>query len=117
MSHCRQLIAQGCIVVEPLFWLALWEKFAGIAATRAGRFDEAIEHFETALRQAHELPHKIEQPEVRRWYADMLIERAEPGDVAMARTLIAEAIAMYTTIGMPRHIELAERVLARAGQL
>ena len=54
---------------------------------------------------------------MRRWYADMLIERNAPGDVDKARTLIAEAIQMYTTIGMPRHIELAERVLARAGQL
>jgi tetratricopeptide (TPR) repeat protein len=116
LAHCRQLMAQGCVFIEPRFWLALWEKFAGIAATRAGRFDEAIEHFETALRQAHELPHKIEQPEVRRWYADMFIER-NAGDIAKARALIAEAIAMYTTIGMPRHIELAERVLARADSL
>ena len=107
-------MAQGCVFVEAELWLSPWEKFAGIAATRAGHFDDAVEHFETALRQAHELPHKIEQPEVRRWYADMLIERNAPGDVDKARTLIAEAIAMYTTIGMPRHIELAERVLVRA---
>ena len=71
-------------------------------------------HFETALRQAHELPHKIEQPEVRRWYADMLIERGAPGDIEKARQLLGEAIEMYRAIGMPRHIELAERVLARA---
>lgn len=83
---------------------------AGIAATCAGRFDEAVAHLETALRQAHELPHKIERPEVRRWYADMLIERNAPGDVTRARTLIAEAIEMYATIAMSRHIELAERV-------
>jgi class 3 adenylate cyclase/tetratricopeptide (TPR) repeat protein len=114
LAHCRQFMAQGCVIVEPATSLALWEKVAGIAATRAGRFDEAVEHFENALRQAHELPHKIEQPEVRRWYADMLIERGAPGDVDKARTLIAEAIALYTTIGMPKHIELAERVLARA---
>ncbi len=107
-------MAQGCVFVEAAMWLSPWEKFAGIAATRAGRFDEAIEHFEAALRQAHELPHKIEQPEVRRWYAYILIERNAPGDVGKARTLIAEAIAMYTTIGMPLHIELAERVLERA---
>ncbi len=92
----------------------LVHKFAGIAAACGRQWVAAEEHFETALRQAHEIPHKIEQPEVRRWYSDMLIERGGPGDVDRARALLAEAIAMYTTIGMPRHIELAERVLARA---
>jgi hypothetical protein len=72
------------------------------------------EHFETALRQALELPPKIEQPEVRRWYADMLIERGQPRDVERARALLREAVQMYATIGLPRHSELAERVLARA---
>jgi hypothetical protein len=31
-----------------------------------------------------------------------------------ARTLLDVAVAMHTTIGMPKHIELAERVRARA---
>ena len=44
----------------------------------------------------------------------MLIERGAPGDAEKARALLAEAIEMYRTIGMPRHIELAERLLARA---
>jgi hypothetical protein len=97
-------------------WPANRETLAGVARYARAVEEEAVaeEHFETALRQAHELPHKIEQPEVRRWYADMLIERGQPGDVEKARALLAEAIEMYTAIGMPRHIELAERVLTRA---
>ena len=89
-------------------------RLAGIAAASGRRWDVAEARFETALRQAHEIPFIIEQPEVRRWYADMLIERGAPGDAERARQLLGEAIEMYRTIGMPRHIELAEQVLARA---
>ncbi len=63
------------------------------------------------MRQAHELPVVIEQPEVRRWYARMLIDRDGPGDRAKARELLAEAVAMYTKIGMPKHVEMAEEML------
>jgi len=100
-------------VVEPTYPVFI-ARLAGIAAASGRQWDVAVEHFETALRQAHEIPFIIEQPEVRRWYADMLIERAAPGDVEKARQLLAEAIGMYRTIGMPRHIELAEKLFARA---
>jgi hypothetical protein len=82
-----------------------------MAAAASGRWDEAEEHYRTALRQAHELPHKIEQPEVRRWYARMLIDRDAPSDRDKARELPTEAIAMYRRIGMPKHIEMAEALL------
>jgi len=64
-----------------------------------------------ALRQAHELPVVVEQPEVRRWYARMLIDRDRPGNRDKARDLLREAIAMYRRIGMPKHIEMAEALL------
>jgi hypothetical protein len=108
---------------------------AGISAAAGGRWEKAEEHYETALRQAHELPHKLEQPEVRRWYARMLIDRArsehpEPArpehsrrvegrasrsseaDLDKARQLLTEAIAMYRHIGMPKHVEMAEEMLS-----
>ncbi len=56
------------------------------------------------------MPHKIAQPDVRRWYAWMLNDRNEPGDRDKARTLLGEAIEMYRTIGMPKHVEMAERM-------
>jgi hypothetical protein len=49
------------------------------------------EHFETALKQAHELPHKIAQPEVRRWYARMLRDHKTPGGLDKARTLLGSS--------------------------
>ncbi len=89
----------------------LWDAAAGIAAGRAGRWERAVEYFETALRLAHDLPHRIGQPEVRRWYAEMLLRRGEPGDHDKARGLLTEAIAMYRKIGMPWHADLAARML------
>jgi tetratricopeptide (TPR) repeat protein len=93
--------------------LSLIERVAGIAAAAGRRWDRAEHHFEEALRQAHEIPFKVEQPEVRRFFAGMLIERDEAGDRDKARRLLAEAIEGYGEIGMPRHLRLAEEMLGR----
>ena len=58
---------------------------AGIAAACGQQWRAAEEHYREALRQAHDLSHKIEQPEVRRWYARMLLDRDGPGDPRQAR--------------------------------
>ena len=101
--------------VVRVFAHGLVQTVAGIAAAAGGQWDKAEEHYQTALRLAHELPIVIEQPEVRRWYARMLIDRDGPGDRDKARDLLTEAIAMYRRIGMPKHIEVAEALLAEAG--
>ena len=75
----------------------------------------AAEHYQTALRQAHELPVVIEQPEVRRWYASMLIDRDASGDRDKARELLNESITMYRRLGMPKHVEMAEALLGQTG--
>ncbi len=91
---------------------SLIQRIAGISAAAGSRWRQAEEHYETALRQAHELPHVLEQPEVRRWYARMLIDRNRPGDRDRAFRLLTEAIAMYGKIGMSNHVEMAEGMLA-----
>ena len=102
-------IATG--VLAPGGGSRLLQTTAGIAAAAGEQWEKAEEHYENALRQAHELPVVIAQPEVRRWYAHMLIDRAAPGDRAKARELLTEAIAMYSGIGMPKHVEMAETML------
>ena len=94
-------------------WLTdrLIQTTADIAAAAGEQWEKAEEHYQTALRQAHELPHKIEQPEVRRWYARMLLDRDASGDRDKARALLTEAIGMYRGIGMPKHVEMAETLL------
>ena len=95
------------------FHARLWQMVACIAASCGEHWDTAQEHFETALTQAHDLPHKIAQPEVRRWYAQMLLDRNAGGDRDKARMLLGEADEMYGTIGMPKHLEMAERMTAK----
>ncbi len=38
----------------------------------------------------------------------MLIDRDGSGDRENARELLTEAVAMYTRIGMPKHVEISE---------
>ena len=92
----------------------LLDTLAGIAVAAGGNWTQAEDHFRTALRRTEELPHIIEQPEARRFYARMLLERNVPGDREKARQLLEEAIVMYRKIGMPKHIEMAEALLAQA---
>jgi tetratricopeptide (TPR) repeat protein len=93
------------------WWFGPIETVAGMAAAAGRQWEKAEEHFRTTLRQAHELPHMIEQPEIRRWYARMLLDRDSPGDRDKARELLTEAVAMYREIGMPKHVEMAEALL------
>jgi hypothetical protein len=87
---------------------------AGIAAGAAHEWETAENHFQTALQQAESFPYRLEQGEIRRFRAMMLIERAAPGDRKKAKTLLRDALESYTRIGMPRHIEMTRTLLARA---
>ena len=95
-----------------LFDLGTVEKVAGIAASCGQRWPQAEAHFEKALIQVHEIPHRIEQAEVRRWYARMLLDRDDAGDVEKARQLLNEALAAYKQLGMPKHVEMTEKLLS-----
>jgi tetratricopeptide (TPR) repeat protein len=96
------------------FDFRLLESVAGIAATAAKDWGSAEQHFRRALRISAELPHRLEQPEVRRFYAQMLLERDSSGDREKARKLLDEAIDQYEQIGMPKHREMAEALLRSA---
>ena len=84
---------------------------AGIAAAAGRRWETAEEHFRTALQQAETIPHRLEQAEIRRFHAMMLIDRATPGDREEARRLLAEARETYARIGMPRHLDMTQNLL------
>jgi tetratricopeptide (TPR) repeat protein len=92
----------------------LLDTLAGIAAGAGGNWTKAEEHFRSALRRAEDLPHIIEQPDARRFYARMLLDRNAPGDREHAHRLLTEAIEMYNKIGMPKHTEMAQALLQQA---
>ena len=104
-----EAIDTGALI--PRYECGLLQAVAGIAAAAGGKWEKSVEHYEAALRLAYDLPFKMEQPEVRRWYARMLIDRDGQGDRHQARELLTEAIAMYREIGMPKHVEMAEALL------
>jgi DNA-binding SARP family transcriptional activator/tetratricopeptide (TPR) repeat protein len=94
------------------WWMPqLIERIAGIGAAAGGQWDLAEKHFGNALRQAEDLPFVIEGAETRRSYAEMLLDRNGEGDRDRAGSLVDEAITIYRRIGMPRHEELARRLL------
>jgi len=90
----------------------LLQAVAGVAAAAGGRWETAEEHFRQGLDLAEALPHRLDQADIRRLYALMLTERDGPGDRGLARQLLVEAAARYGEIGMPRHLRLAQTLLA-----
>jgi len=107
-----ELIDTEAVVLWPIFRFT--QTIAGIAATAAHRWEAAEDHFRTALRQAESIPHRLEQAEIRRFQAMMLMDRAAPGDLEKARTLLIEALQRYQHIGMPRHSEITQTLLDQA---
>ena len=57
-------------------------------------------------------PYRVSQPMAREWYALMLLDRNVPGDGAMARGLLSEALAMYERLEMPFHAHRTSSRLA-----
>jgi hypothetical protein len=105
----RELVGTGAI--------ALWaysrftQTIAGIAAAAARHWDAAEEHFQIALKQAESFPNLLEQAEINRFKAMMLIDRAASGDRRNAKTLLGKASETYARIGMPRHSEITRTLL------
>jgi tetratricopeptide (TPR) repeat protein len=106
-----EAIAAGFVVYPT----GVSECAAGIAAAAGNDCDRAEAHFSTAQHQAHTLPHRIAQPDVRRWHAWMLRRRDAPGDRERAVVLLTEALALYREIGMAGHVALVESQKAEMG--
>ena len=100
-----ELIDSGAVVIWPI--PRYTQTVAGLAAAGAHQWEAAERHFQIAMGQADFFPDRLEQAEIRRFHAMMLIDRAGSGDRERARTLINEALETYTLIGMPRHIAMA----------
>ena len=82
----RELVGTGAVVLWPIFRFT--QTIAGIAAAAARQWEAAEEHFQIAMQQAESFPNLLEQAEIRRFHAMMLIDRAAPGDREKAQTLL-----------------------------
>ncbi len=101
--------------IAALFEAQLAQRVAGMTAATAGRWDDAVRHFDIALVQAKELPLPLELPQVEHWYGKMLLDRGDPKDSARARELLRSAIESYTAIGMPLLAAMAQEVVGGRG--
>ena len=111
-SLIREAEATGAVATSYIEGRLL-ERIAGISAAAARDWSSAETHFRNALRQADELPHRVEALETRRFYAQMLTDRNRPGDIDHAAQLLQQASQGYSQLNMPRHALLADRVLGR----
>jgi tetratricopeptide (TPR) repeat protein/tRNA A-37 threonylcarbamoyl transferase component Bud32 len=84
---------------------------AGVAAACAREWTRAEAHHQRAVQQA-DAAYRICQPDARVWYADMLLARNDSGDGERARVLLAEALSLYESIGMPGFAQRASARLA-----
>jgi eukaryotic-like serine/threonine-protein kinase len=84
---------------------------AALAADAAGLSDQAREHFEIALRQAHDVPVRILQPTVLSWYGRALSAGADAADRARGRAMVEAALTDFRALEMVLHANLAERFL------
>jgi eukaryotic-like serine/threonine-protein kinase len=105
----RELIDTGAVVAWPM--PRYTQTIAGLAAAAAHQWEAAEKHFQVAMRQAEFFPDFLEQAEIRRFHAMTLSDRATRGDREKARTLLSEALATYTQIGMSRHVEMTQALL------
>jgi tetratricopeptide (TPR) repeat protein len=106
-----ELLDIGAVALWPV--LRLTQSIAGVAAAAAGQWKEAETHFQIAMQQAEHFPQRIEQAEIRRFRAMMLIDRGARGDRGEAQRLLNEALLSYRQIGMPRHLELTQTLLSQ----
>jgi hypothetical protein len=104
----RELINTGAVAFWPISRFT--HTVAGMAASAAQHWEAAEDHFQTAMHQAEVIPHHLEQAEIRRFLAMMLMERSRPGDRKRAQRLLSEAIENYQEIGMFRHSEITQRL-------
>ncbi len=109
-----ELIGTGPVVLWPIFRFT--QTIAGAAAAAARQWDAAEEHYQIAMQHAESFPNVLEQAEIRRFHAMMLLDRAAPGDREKARRLLDNALETYTYIGMPRHIEMTQALLDRVAE-
>jgi tetratricopeptide (TPR) repeat protein len=105
----REFIATGTVTLWSL--ARFTQTIAGIAAASARQYENAEEHFRIAMQQAESFPDQLEQAEIRRFHAMMLIDRAAGDDYEKARKLLGEATDTYGSIGMRRHIEMTRALL------
>jgi len=109
----RPCIDAGLVTwVEPVL-LVSPQLLAGVSAAAAGLPDRAREHFETAIRQADELPWRLMQPTARFWYGCMLVGNSNPAEKTKGRVMVEQALSDFRSLDMVAYADVAEQFLEK----
>jgi tetratricopeptide (TPR) repeat protein len=92
----------------------LSERHAAVAAAAGGQWERAETHFAGAEAKAAAAGNRLEQAEILRWRAQMLLWRNAPNDIVQALEQLALAARAYCELGMQRHVGLAEQMTLQA---
>jgi hypothetical protein len=84
---------------------------AGMAAAAGRQWEAAERHFAEAELHAKRMNNRLEETELRRLRARMLLNRDDRGDRALAAELLREALVDYRKFGMPSYAAETERML------
>jgi tetratricopeptide (TPR) repeat protein len=95
--------AQNAVAAGELCMGSVAQHVARLAALLE-RHDEATEHFRVAIEMNSRMGARPWLAHAQTDYAELLLERAAPGDGARARSLLQEARQTYVELGMPRGI-------------
>src|SRR5207302_6056718 len=84
------------------------DHYLGGLCSLLGRYDEAVELFESAVELQKRIPAPIWLARTRHWYGRTLLDRDAPGDPEHGREMLNEAIELATTHGAA-HVERRAR--------
>jgi hypothetical protein len=84
---------------------------AALAAAAGGRWEAAEHHFAVAEQRVKRMHNRLEETDLRRLRARMLLDRAGPGDGVEAAELLGKALIDYRRFGMPSYAAETERML------
>lgn len=111
-SAALQPAIEKLLAIGPVYAHDMTRTAAGVVAACGRDWPRSEAHYQVALQQAGALGYRVPQASARAWYAEMLLARNDPGDAGRARGLLAEALALYESIGMPLFARRASDRLA-----
>jgi len=109
----EELVGHESLMLYDTLGPTLTQTAAGIAAQAAGHAERARDHFEHALATAGRLRSPLLGPPAKLWYGRHLCAPDRDADSrAKGAALLAEALEEFRGLGMPIHMQYAERWLS-----
>lgn len=90
---------------------------AALSADAAEMTHQSREHFDIALRQAHDMPVRTLQPTILYWHGRTIASTSDVAERARGRAMVEAALTDFRRLEMVLHAGLAEQFLREASPL